>query len=170
MSVNLVRINPENPLHVTFMWQVRTNPKVDEFLSGEPPEKFHKHAKYLYDVEGTKAFFIIMDGEAACGYCQIVLIGKEHEVGFALKPEYWGKGIGTKAANALIDWCKGWNKSISLRTGANGEPVNDPHKSIPKLVLYVKEDNQRAIRAYEKCGFKFLCKYNGSEVKMELEL
>lgn len=171
MTVRLVRVNPENPLHVSFMWNVRTDPRVDEHLTGDPPDKFYKHAKYLYDKSGVKAFFIIMNNkDEACGYCQIDLIGKEHEVGFALKPDFWGQGIGTEATKELVKWVKDWNDKISNRIGSNGKPVNDPRKSIPKLVLYVKEDNARAIKVYEKCGFSFLCKYQPDNIKMELEL
>jgi len=49
---------------------------------------------------------------------------------------YWGKGIGTEVMNQLLDW--GFN-SLNLH----------------KIFLNVFSSNPRAIRLYEKVGFKF---------------
>jgi len=48
--------------------------------------------------------------------------------------KYWGKGYGTKAMKLLINYA---------------------HKlKISKIFLEVRPDNIRAIKSYEKCGFK----------------
>ena len=57
------------------------------------------------------------------------------EVGiFIGEPEEWGKGYGTEALRALVDFGFG-----ELR--------------LERIGLEVDPDNQRAIRSYEKCGF-----------------
>ncbi|MDE6031792.1 MAG: acetyltransferase [Oscillospiraceae bacterium] len=56
---------------------------------------------------------------------------------FIGEPEYWGMGIGTKYMQTVLDF---------LKTAENADAVIvDPHKS-----------NTRAIRAYEKAGFKII--------------
>lgn len=54
---------------------------------------------------------------------------------FIGEPEHWGHGIGTRALSALVAY-------IFAELGA-GTIVIDPHA-----------DNPRAIRSYEKCGFR----------------
>ena len=56
------------------------------------------------------------------------------ELGMSVRKRYWGLGVGSRMLDALIDWAKA------------GE--------IRKLNLRVRTDNSRAIRLYEKKGFK----------------
>ncbi len=56
------------------------------------------------------------------------------ELGMSVSKRYWGLGIGALMLDALIAWARA------------GE--------IRKLNLRVRTDNQRAIRLYEKKGFK----------------
>lgn len=51
------------------------------------------------------------------------------------EPDYWNKGHGEDAIKALISFAF---KEMNLH----------------RIFLYVREDNKRAIRCYEKCGFK----------------
>jgi RimJ/RimL family protein N-acetyltransferase len=60
--------------------------------------------------------------------------GQHSDVGIFMFPGYEGKGFGTDAMNALIDFGFG-----ELR--------------LERIGLEVDPDNARAIRSYEKCGF-----------------
>ena len=50
-------------------------------------------------------------------------------------PQYWGKGYGTEAMRLLLNFGFG-------------------HLNLRRVTLNVFEYNERAIRSYEKCGFK----------------
>ena len=57
------------------------------------------------------------------------------ELGMSVRKRYWGLGVGSLMMDALIDWAKAG-------------------RDIRKLNLRVRTDNARAIRLYEKKGFK----------------
>ena len=60
---------------------------------------------------------------------EVALIGR-----FLLNPELTGKGLGTKALNAFINFCK-------------------TEYSIRKIRLFVFDYNISAFKCYKKCGF-----------------
>lgn len=71
------------------------------------------------------------------------------ELGISVRKDYWGKGIGTKLMGALIAFAK--NAGFEI------------------LSLDVRSDNDRAIRLYEKFGFKKIATYPGfMKIKDEL--
>lgn len=57
------------------------------------------------------------------------------ELGITVQKDHWGKGIGTKMMQAMIEWAK-----------ASGV--------IRKINLSVQANNEAAIKLYEKCGFE----------------
>ena len=57
------------------------------------------------------------------------------EVGYALLPEFWGKGYATEITRALINWA-----FSSLE--------------IPRIVAVAQSDNDRSMRVMKKCGMK----------------
>lgn len=57
------------------------------------------------------------------------------EIGIELQPEFRGRGLGPRAIRALL-----------------GHLFN--HLGLRKVWLRVMPDNERAIRCYEKCGFR----------------
>lgn len=63
-----------------------------------------------------------------------------------LHPAYYGQGIGTAALQRFLAM---------------------PQPGIDSFRLYVAEDNNRAIRCYEKCGFVQLARH-GALLEMEL--
>lgn len=63
------------------------------------------------------------------------------ELGISVRKEHWGKGIGTKLMDALIAFAK--NAGFEI------------------LSLDVRSDNDRAIRLYERFGFKKIATYPG---------
>lgn len=103
--------------------------------------------------QGTHIFAIICQNEFA-GYILITSIDRinGHAVfGINISRFWQGKGIGAIAMNLLHIFCK---DKLSLR----------------KLVLYVREDNHRAISLYKQLGYKSVgnllnhIKVNGSYV------
>lgn len=63
------------------------------------------------------------------------------EFGVSVLREYWGRGVGTALTAAVLEYARD-----------NGYELID---------LQVRSDNQRAIRLYEKFGFRELCTYPG---------
>ena len=63
------------------------------------------------------------------------------ELGISVRKDYWGKGVGTKLMSALISFA-----------GNAGFEI---------LSLEVRSDNDRAIRLYERFGFKKIATYPG---------
>jgi len=129
------------------MFLVRSHPAVSQFMPGSPPANFLQHTQYLYNVK-NKLFFIVYEEETPCGYAQCTFSGEEIELGWALHPDYWGKGIGTTAVQQLVDVIAAHNK---------------------RIVLYVQKNNPRALAIYQKQGFSLLEKgTDEKQYKMEL--
>ena len=63
------------------------------------------------------------------------------ELGISVRKDWWGKGVGTKLMDALIVFAREAGFEI--------------------LSLDVRSDNERAIRLYEKFGFKKIATYPG---------
>lgn len=75
-----------------------------------------------------------------CGLMNIDFINKKAELGiFIGEKEYWGKGFGTETILLLLDF------SFNIL-------------NLNSVMLIVKAFNERAIRCYEKCGFKLIGK------------
>lgn len=71
------------------------------------------------------------------------------ELGISIRKDYWGKGVGTKLMEKLIAFAKNGGFEI--------------------LSLDVRSDNDRAIRLYEKFGFRKIATYPGfMKIKGEL--
>jgi RimJ/RimL family protein N-acetyltransferase len=68
-----------------------------------------------------------------CGFHNMQT-GVRAEVGIFMLPEYCGRGYGTDAMNALLDYGFG-------------------HLGLRRIGLHVSPGNERAIRSYEKAGF-----------------
>lgn len=127
-----------------------TDPRVLEFYEGRdnpfPVEKVReKYAPRVLAVEGVVPCIMEYAGHAI-GYLQFYLAdpveyqfegrGRVYALDlFIGVPEYWGRGAGTQFVRLLL--CH-----LFERQGADWV-ILDPHV-----------DNARAIRAYEKCGFR----------------
>jgi RimJ/RimL family protein N-acetyltransferase len=85
--------------------------------------------------EGEACFVIALDG-APIGVCSIDLREDGPEMGYWLGVPYWGRGLATEAARALIDHAFGDLEHDTLISGAR---VNNPASR----------------RVLEKCGFQW---------------
>lgn len=146
-KVSLVPLDLNEASHLGCMFTVRSHPEVAQFMPGNPPANFLQHVNYLYHVK-NKEFFIIQIDNTPCGYCQGTLGEHEIELGWALHPNYWGKGIGSEAVKLLVDRFATQDK---------------------KIVLFVQKNNQRALTLYKKHSFNLLDESeDDNQYKMEL--
>jgi RimJ/RimL family protein N-acetyltransferase len=147
-EVKLKPLRLNDPDQVEFMFKVRTHAEVAKYLNGPMPESFLAHVNYLTNVTFKKYFYIVYCGEEMAGYCQMQIEKETVEIGWALHPSKMGIGIGAAAIQALLNICDIFTEK--------------------KVILYVKEDNVRAIKLYKK--FNFIEKYNDNGILlMELK-
>lgn len=132
LKVKLIDLDIDNPKHVDLMFRVRTHALVTSCLQGTPPSSFVQHVSYLQNVRNKKFFLISVEDHLA-GYCQSTYLEDEIELGWALHPEYWGKGIGSSSVELLVDLMLVHKKTITL---------------------YVKKENVRALALYKKHRFQ----------------
>jgi RimJ/RimL family protein N-acetyltransferase len=85
--------------------------------------------------EGEACFAVTLDG-APIGVCSVDLREDGPELGYWLGVPYWGRGLATEAARALIDHAFGDLEHETLISGAR---VNNPASR----------------RVLEKCGFQW---------------
>lgn len=90
-------------------------------------------------------FFIAYDGSVPCGivYARVDTKKNMEIVALYTLSDYWGKGIGKKLMDTVLETAKEYN--------------------LKKMVLWTFEKNFRARKFYEKYGFKCLneCKDSG---------
>lgn len=152
--VKLVDLDPNNQDHLRLMYDVRKHPDVAKQLCKPPPENFSRHVQYLQEAVkgGTKKFFIICFHENICGYCHVTDGISSHdtlELGWALHPDWWGKGIGKRSVSLLLQILK----DSGLSQGKT-------------LTLLVKKDNVKAVSIYKKSGFVILSENENQEYLM----
>lgn len=105
------------------------------------PVNYYDLAAYVQD-EGVKVVVAEIEGEiVASGYALTKrarpYLNHDHYayLGFMYtKPSHRGQGINRMIINTLVDWSRG--------------------KGLEEIRLTVYDDNQPAIRAYQKAGFK----------------
>ncbi|NPV02853.1 MAG: GNAT family N-acetyltransferase [Brevinematales bacterium] len=121
------------------------NPEMNHLLPSSYRRMFTKSAEEIVTerIKSGEHFFSIrltLTGEMI-GYCWI--FGIDHVNRFAYvgiligNPAYWGKGFGTDAMNLMLDY--GFN-ALNLHN----------------ITLWAVGTNERAIRSYEKCGFRIV--------------
>lgn len=128
----------ENSEDIEFLYKTRINPEIDKMLSGNPPSSFEEHEKFFENNQKKLRWIYIAENteKERIGYSQIYDVKEDQlEVGFAISPDYQGKGYGKNLVMATIEKAK--------------ETFPDR-----KIVLYVKTDNPKAIYIYKKYGFK----------------
>ena len=147
-----IRDFQEKDLELMLKWL--TDERVLEFYGGRDRNYTFETIKEHYEEEfQNDGFRVIVElKNQPIGYGQIYRIlgddfeeysySKTEKVVYAMdqfigEPEYWGKGIGTKYIQQIGCYLKTERKAEII--------ILDPHK-----------DNERAIRTYQKCGFKII--------------
>ncbi len=135
-NVELIAFDTKDESHVHTLYSVRTHPQVVPFLRGPPPPDFSRHVEYLRKLPSQKRFFVVRLGASLCGYCQLTYDPAHVEIGMALHPDFWDRGIGFQALSCLLEFL---------------HSEKAPNRAI---LLFVKKSNLRAISLYKKHGFK----------------
>ncbi len=126
-----------------------SNPEVLAFYEGrDNPYDLQKVRADFYGNEPEVYKCIVEFDDVAIGYIQFYeicertsnLTGYEEEVTYGLdqfigEPNYWGKGIGTMLVQSMLNYLQ-------------------QEKQVDVIILDPQVTNYRAIRCYEKCGFK----------------
>ena len=147
--IKLTPLDPNNPDHVGWLYKVRTDPRVASHFFAPPPATFIEHVQFLAKtaISQERQFFIVAINKQMCGYCQIIKHPDSVEVGFAIHPDWQGKGIGAASVELLLN---------HIQLSKNPSPIT----------LTVKKDNERAIKLYKKYGFIEIDE-NNEKVKMK---
>ena len=149
-----IRIRPLSEDDFSLMFQWLSDPRVLEFYGGRDlaytPELLREHYEESFEDEG---FRVILEYRGIpVGYGQIYRLSGEmfgeyaySDPGFPVyamdqfigEPEYWNRGIGTEYLKAVCEYLRDEK--------GTGAVLVDPH-----------QENRRAIRAYEKAGFRII--------------
>ena len=149
-----IRIRSMTDEDLPFMLKWLTDSRVLEFYAGRDTRYSFETLKLHYSEAWDTVYYrVIFEYKGdAIGYGQIYKLYDElykeyhypqnGETVFAAdqfigEPEYWGRGIGTKYMQTVLDFLKTVEHADAV--------ILDPHQS-----------NARAIRAYEKAGFKII--------------
>jgi len=123
-----------------FILELRNNLKIADNFFSDPPLYDFQHDNWLKTKNKDDLDFIISENQTKVrvGRISITNVNYKHqkgEYGIVLLPEYTGKNIAFEASALLINYV-----FINL-------PIN-------KIYLEVFESNLKAIKLYEKLGFK----------------
>lgn len=121
---------------------IATNPQMIRYVgTGQPPsdeqiQAYIEAARKLYRDKGFCLWPIIYrENQELIGFCGFDCLwgGREIEIGYWLAPEYWGKGLATEAALAVMRYGR---ETLGLR----------------RIVAVAHTENKASIRVLEKLG------------------
>lgn len=138
-----IRLMKDDVRDCEFMAMWLTNPRVLEFYEGRdhpiPLDRIkEKYGPRVLGSEGVTPCLLIY-GDSPIGYIQFYQVTEAMNTygidQFIGEPDLWNRGIGSRAVSLLLRY-------LFRDKGAN-KVILDPHVG-----------NLRAIRCYEKCGFR----------------
>ncbi|PAE28323.1 GNAT family N-acetyltransferase [Paenibacillus sp. 7884-2] len=145
----MVRPLQTNDNHLLVRWL--SNITVLEFYEGrDNPFDLEKVNNDFYNLDDGVVKCIVVYKAKAIGYIQFYQVNNktstihdyysQEEITYGMdqfigEPEYWNKGIGTLLVRSMVDYL--------LEKKRADRVIMDPQRT-----------NSRAIRCYEKCGFK----------------
>jgi len=160
--LELVRHNKK---HASDMFALRTDDEVMQFLDTHPPNnikdienKIQENISNFDDRIGINWIIKMKNAEEAIGYIGIWRIDKQNnrgEIGYALKKEYWNKGIATEATIKVINF--GFSKMQLHTIMANTNPKNLASQALLKKLGFIQE-------AYFRQDYYFNGKYLDSAI------
>lgn len=134
-----MKLLPLKKEYIEFVRKVRNDPRVNKYLftdshiSKEEQEKWYKKQQ-----RDKKNLVFIAFADVPVGYCQVKnidYVNRSCDLGFSIAPQYQNRGYGTILVKELIKYVT--------------EKLNLHH-----LYLELFADNEKAIRLYERCGFR----------------
>ena len=150
LTIRLMRDNEDD---YALMARWLSDPRVLEFYEGRDNPHDIDMARKNYGPlargdDATVPCIMALDG-APIGYLQYYPVGEEGSVYYGVEvtestfgidlfigePEWWNRGVGTRALSALVDYLF---QSLGAR----------------RIIIDPRVTNHRAIRSYEKCGFR----------------
>jgi len=142
LETERLRLRLFTPDDVQIMFKLSTNPDVIKYADtpakdmDEARQRLEQGPLFDYKKYGYGRFAVeLKETGEVIGFCGIKYLPELDlpEVGYRYLPEYWGKGIGTEAAKACVDFAR-----------------ND--LKIKKLIALIIPENIGSIRVAEKLG------------------
>ena len=134
-----MKLLPLKKEYIEFVRRVRNDPRVNKYLFTDAHiSKEEQENWYRKQLRDKKNPVFIAFADVPVGYCQVKnidYVNRSCELGFCTAPEYQNKGYGTILVKELIKYVT--------------EKLN-----MHRLYLEVFADNEKAIRLYERCGFR----------------
>jgi len=148
----IVKLVPYSERFLKLSWGWLNDPEI-RILANVPKFTKQDQEKWfdsLIDIENYKIWGVVYD-EEPIGVCGLKKITKKdcEYWGYIGNKDYWGIGIGSNILDQLIRYAK--------------------NSGLESLWLVVINDNERAIRLYDKFGFKTE-EYFDNLIKMRLSL
>lgn len=149
------------PSDAEAMFVMDSNPEVHRYLGGNPTQTIEEtrriiemvRKQYIDNGIGRFAAILKETGEWI-GWVGLKLErnvnGHDtfYDIGYRLRPEFWGKGYATESARAFVDY--GFN---ILKAD--------------KICAYADESNKASRRALEKAGLKYINTFDSDYLKKE---
>lgn len=143
----LVRLRPPERAEVPLYARWMMNPLLREYitvryLSLALEEKWFENALEAMRRQPPADLYFVIEVRnddtpiGMCGLHSLDWLNRKAEFGIVIgEPDYWGRGYGTDATRTVLETGFQW-------------------LHLHRIYLFVNEDNLRAIRAYERAGFK----------------
>ena len=145
--------------------QIRSNNDVMKFMDVTRTKSVNDAKRLIRNVredykneKGVSWAIIEKNLKSFIGYAGFWRMQPQHcrgEIGYALKPEYWGKGFMTETLKTIIDF--GFHKMNLHSIEANVNPKNQKSKKLLKRLGFRKE-------AYFRENYLFEGKFLDSEI------
>jgi [ribosomal protein S5]-alanine N-acetyltransferase len=147
------------PSDAEAMFEMDSNPEVHRYLGGKPTQTIEETRKVIdfvrqqYIDNGIGRFAAVLKETGEwIGWVGLKLErnvnGHEafYDIGYRLRPEFWGKGFATESAIAFVDY--GFNVLKA-----------------DKICAYADESNNASRRALEKAGLKYINTFDSDYLK-----
>ena len=138
-------------VHAPDMYQLRIDQDAMQFLDTHPPKsvadieaKINENRSNFEDKIGINWIIKMKDSDEAIGYMGIWRIDKHNnrgELGYAIKKQYWKKGIASEAAKTIINY--GFSKMELHTIMANTNPLNIGSKALLIKLGFILEAHFR---------------------------
>lgn len=142
-------LRPIVPSDAKGMFTLDSNPNVNKYLGNNPVESIQESMGYIdlitkqYENNGIGRFAVVLkETNEFIGWSGIKLLTEPennyvnvYEIGYRLQENHWGKGYGSEAAKAWIDY--GFTKM-----------------NIEKIYASVHKENEASKRILEKLGMQ----------------
>ncbi|MBU1018391.1 MAG: GNAT family N-acetyltransferase [Patescibacteria group bacterium] len=140
IAIPSILLRPIRHSDIDICWKWINDPEVTRHMAGPFPETFEEEQKWFEENlnKKTEKLLAIIDKKtnAHIGNIGIHNLDKDPSLGIIIgEKSYWDKGYGTTAIREALKYCF-------------------QELKLSKISLTVSPENKRAIRCYEKVGFK----------------